>query len=574
MGFEDEASAFSLVFMFIALFYMGNFQWPGGDYTATFNFGLIPQHFSLSILFFYLGSLVDLFKKNKIILPTIFLSLLILTHAYSAIVGFLGFLGILSANFMIITLKGQKARENGKISSITKIVILALKHLFLTFLLISFWAIPFILEKDYTSLTIIGWETVPIPPITYNLLLISVVLMVITEDDRALTSLMIGLWVLLPFLLSKWNVFFLPVQLYRFVVYPVLFISAPLGVIISFVKKNYDRIEKFLARIIRIKLKKIQFSKFFVIIFFIVFTFATLFHFSSYCKADPRGTLGMNFTLPKLDGRILTIPIHGVGLNPMFHIAPHLVAWSGNEEVGGLFLESTPNAGYITHIKREIDERVGIWGVYPATVTPNKNELLPYHFKYFGINYVLTNLDPEYFRAIFGESIVMKLVDTNSIYGSYYLIKVANNSLIDVLDYIPEKIEGNWHEIQWEWFFDSNKIKKIFTNEEINCSSGEAEKVQVIVKENERIKFYIDSAKEVPIHIKIPYLPNWHAYVNGRETKIYKAPINMMLICGKGEVELKYEPTFYEYVSILLTFIGIAYVIYIQYLREIRVKKI
>ena len=89
-------------------------------------------------------------------------------------------------------------------------------------------------------------------------------------------------------------------------------------------------------------------------------------------------------------------------------------------------------------------------------------------------------------------------------------------------------------------------------------------KIIETTKNHNKIKFNVDSKVDVPILIKISYFPNWKAYVNGKETKVYKASPYLMLVYGKGEIELRYEKLFVDYIGIILTFIGFIVVVYIS----------
>lgn len=541
-GFDENEATLGTLAMFSALVYVGSFveSFPGGDYAATFNFGLVPQAASISLLFFALGAYLDSFKTEKIILPSILFAALLLTHIYSFVVAIFAIASLLIVE---ILLKGSTE----PVSRTAKIAVLSLA-------LTAFWTIPAIVNREYASFA--GFMGMPArPAFLFNILLVALVLMVVFKHDGALRLFTISIPLLLLFVFQDKILQFLPLQMWRFVLYPLLFLSGTIGIIISvtkskIIKQRIPKITKKCARILTLSI-------------FIILTLLILYYSKHYDKAWPTGTFGMNFTLPKLDGRILTIPIHGEGLNPASHIAPHLVAWSGNEEINGLFIESTPNAGYITHIKREIDERVGIWGTFPAEVR-HKELLLPWHFKYIGISYVLTNLDLEYFRNIFKRDLIYQYVNTNSIYGYYRLIKVADNKLIDVLNYTPIKVE-NWPASQWNWFFDSKKIERLITPDDLSKYEDKIgtgyEQILIQEKTWKKLKFYVEALDIVPIHVKIPYHPNWRAYVNGKEAQIYRVPINMMLVYGAGDIELRYEPTFVDIMGILITLVGVCAII-------------
>ena len=58
--------------------------------------------------------------------------------------------------------------------------------------------------------------------------------------------------------------------------------------------------------------------------------------------------------------------------------------------------------------------------------------------------------------------------------------------------------------------------------------------------------FFIESEEDVPVLVKHSYFPNWKAYSGGRALRVYRTSPNLMLVYGRGDVELVYERSLLE----------------------------
>lgn len=150
---------------------------------------------------------------------------------------------------------------------------------------------------------------------------------------------------------------------------------------------------------------------------------------------------------------------------------------------------------------------------------------------------------------------------------TFALYRVGDSRLIEVLNYTPKRIEKDWDESVWGWF-NSRNISRVMVYSETPLPDfvGTGNETVEITKRSETweyLKFIVESEKPVPILIKISEFPNWKAYVNGRETRIYRASPYMMLIYGNGVIELKYEPTLWGHLGMLLSLIGLGWLCFI-----------
>ena len=57
--------------------------------------------------------------------------------------------------------------------------------------------------------------------------------------------------------------------------------------------------------------------------------------------------------------------------------------------------------------------------------------------------------------------------------------------------------------------------------------------------------------------IKTSYYPNWKAYENGEKIKIYELSPHLMMVYGKGDIEIRYGMVWSDWLGTLGSIIGI-----------------
>lgn len=149
---------------------------------------------------------------------------------------------------------------------------------------------------------------------------------------------------------------------------------------------------------------------------------------------------------------------------------------------------------------------------------------------------------------------------------TFTLYRVGNSSVAEILDYSPDAVFQEWDDAVWKWF-NSKNITRILVRSrdalpEYKGEPGQVADVLDISRNGEYMKFFVPGEKPVPVYVKVTYFPNWKAYVNGRETKVYLASPYMMLVYGNGIVELKYEPLLSDYLGILLSAAAFIWLLY------------
>jgi len=89
--------------------------------------------------------------------------------------------------------------------------------------------------------------------------------------------------------------------------------------------------------------------------------------------------------------------------------------------------------------------------------------------------------------------------------------------------------------------------------------SGTKNRVEFISESNNKLHFQVRAAENVLLVLTDTYYPGWKAFVNGRETKIYRADYNFRaipLITGTYQVEFVYDPFSFK-LGALFTFLGV-----------------
>ncbi|MEM3122390.1 MAG: hypothetical protein QXH60_03035, partial [Candidatus Pacearchaeota archaeon] len=526
---SKEKSSIVALCLYALLFMFPNEHY-GGNFHATFNVGLVANALALVLLFFYLGALNKCIKTKNYILPSIFFSLLLLSHIFTAISGAIAAVVI----FIISSIKDKKN------------INYFIKHFLLSFGLAAFWIIPFFAKFSYTSAGRIGL----LANIGYYVLEISLVFLIASWVKKRKVSLVasgIVLAITIFIIVGDWFLA-LPLHFYRFQL--IIYIFLLIAVISWFEKDNY-LIYIFIA----------------AVAFFVIFTVKS-FHPEGVLHIDKINLLPEN-----IDGRVLIVASYDKQPSP--HIFQHKIPMINRvHTVRGLYVESSKNSKYVFDLEKEIDYYKSlVWGVITDDYLISKNEtvvqeILPYQFNLMNINYVVTF----YKRSDKWEDIkrisFFTSYDGTKLERFYYdLYKVSNSSLIEILNYTPKVIsDENWDYEVAKWSLSENIKNGVLVNEPVpNLVGTGKEKVAILEMSptQEHIKFSVESDKDVPILIKISEFPNWKAYVNGKETKIYRASPYIMLIYGKGMIELKYETTWSDNLGNAISIITIILLIYL-----------
>ena len=246
-------------------------------------------------------------------------------------------------------------------------------------------------------------------------------------------------------------------------------------------------------------------------------------------------------------------------------------AKSGNRELrAGLFSEQSPNIAIISGLQYFANPKELSGG----TIKVRGESIAPENFSsllnYFGVSSVIST-----------QPINPKILPLKSRIVGVQRIKIADEKFLwfssnpqyierDITEYFfqePEMAQivkeplltarpgQDWKALSSVYLAESSKA---MTREkvgwyEINPSA----KISGYKRTNDSISFHVDSDVPVPIMIKESYFPNWKAYVNGKESKIYIAAPYLMLVVGRGDIELKFERSILENFSLAISALSV-----------------
>jgi hypothetical protein len=97
------------------------------------------------------------------------------------------------------------------------------------------------------------------------------------------------------------------------------------------------------------------------------------------------------------------------------------------------------------------------------------------------------------------------------------------------------------------------------TNDGGERLSGLPQKVKIISEKNNRLQLLVNSTEDNLLVLSDTYYPGWKAFVNGKETKIYRADYTFRgipLNAGTHQVEFVYDPISFK-LGAVATFLGI-----------------
>ncbi|HLC79047.1 MAG TPA: hypothetical protein VJG83_01325 [archaeon] len=533
-GFSINNCAAIMLLMFALLFAFpeGNY---GANINATFGVGFVAQALSIPLFFFYFGALKNSLKTREFVLPSLLLALTILAHTWTGIGGIL-----IAIAFFVSDPKVQAA-------------IYFAKHLFLSFLLTAFWAVPVIAKKAYVAVGHIGKMA-----FSFEMLAVAIVLtffMWRSKQDRIMQVPLFLVAILIISIIG--DSFNLPFHPYRLTM--LVYLMAPI-ILFYFWKNSLDMAWRGICIIVAV---------------FIIFSIPNL---------EPQGysTIKNPIMLPEgLDGRVLINAPPSRQANP--HELTEIIPMQNKvHSVIGLFSDSSKNSRYAFNLLREFDNTNLNWGVASDVqrvdlMGEDAKNLIPGQLERFGIKYVLTSDPPLDGWRLVANNVYTPRNSNNFMEQYHYSLYAANNTqIIEVLDFVPRYVpEEKWEGEVVEWFFSPQINQTLLVNEPVRELKGSgSESVQILEQSPtmEYIRFNVNSEKVVPVLIKISEFPNWRAYSEGKELKIYRASPHFMLIYTKGETELRYEQTIADVTGILLSAIGALVVLYLGILRKNKTK--
>ncbi|MCK4649135.1 hypothetical protein KAT51_06405 [bacterium] len=523
---------------------------------ALFTGGLFINSGAFLLLLFYLGFLVRCTSRNNryFALTTIFLAGVILSHLVVALVA-------LILSFILVLFKPRLGpREK---------VLFLVKHYGLCFLLSSFWSLPFLIYSSYMSPTSVTTKLAFSLKLSFFVLIALGALLVLVEEDRKYFPLLAMASFFLLFSYADFLEWGIPMHTYRLLIYALLFGSI-LGAKLIFNKQG--KVLKSLFGLIFIAGLTVEIfidpAPFGVKVYrakdeYAYFKYHKPYRFEPGQKSKYNIEVIKALTLKK-DGRLITFT---GDVTPFVHDLRALVALNtGIEQMLGLFLESSLNSRMLTILYYNLTNTIGfIWGVPPEL--PRRALLL----RKEAISKILTSFNINYILSAY--PLVAPTEDRIVLIGrppieedrdAYYLYKIGDSHLVDLLYEAPEPVYEDWPLVLSDWLIlgkNKNFVYRPKNREALDSIASREDRVAILASNNGYLKMKVDAQGAVPLYIKISYFPRWKAYVNGEKAEVYRVSPNLMLVYGRGIVELKYQRTLVDHIGSLLTIIGLVFLI-------------
>lgn len=527
MGFDSQESFFASVFSFGFLFLSGHYS----AVHQTLNFGLVSQIFSLNLLMLFFGAL---FHDNRnYIIAGILLGLLALSHPFVALVGIFGWL--------IFLISDRHWKKNWKKTALIGLVGFAIS---------SWWVANAFANADYMN-TFIS-QSMPISdfPIIF-------IPFIIAGFKKSRKEVFIFSLFIINLAAGTSGLEFIS-QPTRFFQYSLLFgmLLAGLGGyrICEFIRNSFLKSETqkiFLAAIILVP-----------------FMFSI---FQAPMHKEWESGISAGSLISKIknlgEGRILAES--GTGGKDYYALMERIPIETGKPVLTELHADSSLSAPYALALQYWIsydpvsNPICGLCG----SKTKADDKVLLAGLEKFNVKYIVAgNEKTREFLDGLKEDMFMKEKT-----GNYYIFEAKYESrYYDIPKYKPILIIsglGKWKELNEKIFADDDlanltfvrldaipdhaeRFGQIFEMQKSETAEDFYERIKRDITpacgnysaairdfsfSDKKISFSIDSESEAPVLLKFSYFPGWKG--NG---KIYLASPSLMLVFGKGKMEISY----------------------------------
>lgn len=498
----------------------------GIGFRGLFQIGLIPNFVSIIFFFLFIGLLNGEFKKGKVLWLALVFSILILIHLVSAIAA-----GLLLIMYLKVSWFGFNKDIKFK-----PLVTFGLIIAFLT----SFFWVPFILNFSQTSTSV---HVASYFSLNIVLLLVGFVIFGFGYKNKARESLVLSvfaLFLLFVAIVDSWLIksnsqsgisdFLYSLHIYRFQPYAYLALILGFGAVLP--KVSWQFSER--------SWRKVTTVLFLIILIYLI--------------ARSPVVTGTKLTLDdtQVGGKFLETFRRTESDPLLYSVQTDLVMQNPQENqwAYGLFTDATPNGPYLGSLIRSLRPEAypeGEGRFVETKVIDKRN--LQHALDIFGINYLLS----------LGETGVGEEIgkwEVGSEEQKYFVEKVGENTLAEVLPLQPEAAPTNFDEKVREWWGKDEEWTTIpVETDQLNVGSIDPSAKVEIVSHNKdwtNIKLNITSDTPQPVLVKFSYFPWWSAYQDGRDIQIYRAAPNQMLIVANGEVDLEFkEPIWLNFLYLI-----------------------
>jgi hypothetical protein len=556
MKFRFPIPAFAAVFMLPFLFMEANSMW-GGNIPSTLA-GEFSYSISLALAVLFFGLLykeVEKKKERKHLPLVILLVGITFTHVYTLL-----FVVASSAFFLV---------EKDKERLIDNLVFL-FKVYFISFLLTSFWAIPMVSKLSYTTPFAVVWNIQGLAEVFprslapfYLLAILGFFRSLQKRDDRILYVAFSLVTALLLYTLST-RLGIVDIRFVPFIQLFPLFISAyGLGELTSILRgKGLLPLIVVIGTILWVN-HNVAFIPNWID-----------WNYEGFEEKSVWGAYnGVNEFLKGGPGDPRVVYEHSqlhnsAGTSRAFESLP---LFSGRGTLEGLYMQSTVSSPFIFYIQSEISQVTSCpFPQWPcAHFDPNRAAR---HLAMFNVKHVVTRTDET--KSALSQNPDYKLLNSFAPY-SIFELKTNNDRYVVVPKFEPVLFEtSRWKEHSYLWFldFDLIDIPLVFTENAENFDGFKITKTDGSLRNLPKIPIERDCIVEeqvldeeikintscigVPHIIRVSYFPNWK--VEGAERVYLVSPSFMLVIPTQENVRLYYGRTLIDNIAVLLTFLGLA----------------
>jgi len=545
LKFEFPTPSIAAIFTLFFLFNEGNSMW-GGNVPSTLA-GEFAYSLGLTLTILYFGLIYKGIKENKYLLTNIILLTAIgLSHVYALLLA--GFSSLFFLRYWRYLFK-----------------------LFLgAFLLLGFFIIPMLANLGYTTAYADKWDVSIkeiFPPILYPaILLASIGIFLFLKEDsnrKVLFLLFITITAFVLYLVVYYiglvNIRFIP-----FIQLIIVLVGAySVGCLVNKTCIKYNK--KHLGAVLLV----------FILILSFVFIQSKTTYISSWIKWNYEGFenklywpqfSGINNLLKGNVNAPRVVYEHNMendkaGTPRAFESLP---LFSGRNTLEGVYMQSSLTAPYAFYMQSEISQQASC--PFPNRRCTSFNlKTGTEHLKLFNVKHFIAITEKT--KNELKRNSDYRLLASFPPYEVFELL-TNENKYITILEYEPIKVSFKDY---YNWFKKPENLKQIlvYDKESSINSPKEAEplffkkpietkcSISEIVREEEIL--FNTTCLNKPHLIKISYFPNWK--VEGA-SKVFLASPSFMLVYPQQEnVRLYYSKTIFDYIGILLSVIGIIFVL-------------
>lgn len=557
-----KKKSFALFGVFIQLFFLIILPgYLGFNFDALFDYGLAPSFTTIPLFFFLLYSL----NKNQTKLAILFLSTICLLNTATSLIAVL----------IVILYFISNIKRNSK----------ALLVLIFSFLICSFFFLPFLYFKDYQVYGYPMKLTLIVPIISFLFSLIIFLLKFFLKircnffNILLIFSIALSILVVIDSVVNSniQKISFKPIHPFRILIFSLM-------ITVSFIPKILENLHIYFFKIAQ-KLKIANFFKFNTHFFSIIFISFVIVLCSSYFKLNVKGSDNVVIeSSQNVESRFARAYKVSEISEQSRAVIDKLVIEKKAFSTDSLVKESSYLSPYYQAIEKNLYAEKFDFDNLDKTFIENRKiqdeQKVQFLSNLLWINSLLVNdqknLKCENFSLV--SSFFSFDKTRNYTKQTIFLCNLKKDKSSQFVDTLTDKFDiktinnKNWNKEIEDWFFSDEKILLVDNNLNKDLISESNSIISYDFAKNfQSIKINKASDKEEYVLLKLSYFPKWKAYdENKNEIKIIRVSPNFMIIPVKNEITLVYKRTWIEFLGIVISFLSI--VLFLFFFEKISLK--